>query len=177
MSPRRRTFLMAAGALSLAPSVLRAQTPLPPVRILVGFAAGGAVDVVARAIADAMRPLLARNVIVENKPGAAGRLVLEAVRAAPPDGDTLMMVPHGPMTLFQMALPATALRPCERFFAGRARLRDRLRAGNWRWHIGTNPCRLHCVGASPWQSRGLRLAWRRYGSAFSGAGIRAASGH
>lgn len=101
MSPRRRTFLTAAGALSLAPSVLRAQTPLPPVRILVGFAAGGAVDVVARAIADAMRPLLARNVIVENKPGAAGRLVLEAVRAAPPDGDTLMMVPHGPMTLFK----------------------------------------------------------------------------
>jgi tripartite-type tricarboxylate transporter receptor subunit TctC len=37
---------------------------------------------------------------VENKPGAAGRLVLEAVKQARPDGDTLMLVPHGPMTLF-----------------------------------------------------------------------------
>jgi len=101
MSRQRRTFLAATGALGLAPAVLRAQSGPPPVRILVGFAAGGTVDLTARAIAEAMRPLLARNVIVENRPGAAGRLVLEAVKASPPDGDTLMLVPHGPMTLFQ----------------------------------------------------------------------------
>ena len=54
----------------------------------------------ARALADAMKDSLGRPVIVENKPGAAGRLVLEAVKQARPDGDTLMLVPHGPMTLF-----------------------------------------------------------------------------
>ena len=57
-------------------------------------------DLTARALADAMKDSLGRPVIVENKPGAAGRLVLEAVKQAKPDGDTLMLVPHGPMTLF-----------------------------------------------------------------------------
>jgi tripartite-type tricarboxylate transporter receptor subunit TctC len=66
----------------------------------VGFAAGGSVDLTARALADALKDSLGRTVIVENRPGAAGRLVLEAVKQAKPDGDTLMLVPHGPMTLF-----------------------------------------------------------------------------
>ena len=77
-----------------------AQSQSQAVKLLVGFAAGGSVDLTARALADAMKDSLGRPVIVENKPGAAGRLVLEAVKQAKPDGDTLMLVPHGPMTLF-----------------------------------------------------------------------------
>jgi len=48
MSRQRRTFLAATGALGLAPAVLRAQSGPPPVRILVGFAVGGTVDLTAR---------------------------------------------------------------------------------------------------------------------------------
>lgn len=77
-----------------------AQPTGAPLKLLVGFAPGGSVDLTARALADAMRPVLGRNVVVENRTGAAGRLVVEATRQARPDGDTVMMVPHGPMTLF-----------------------------------------------------------------------------
>jgi tripartite-type tricarboxylate transporter receptor subunit TctC len=96
----RRDFSKAMWGLSLASLATCAQAQSSPVKLLVGFAAGGSVDLTARALADAMKDSLGRPVIVENKPGAAGRLVLEAVKQAKPDGDTLMLVPHGPMTLF-----------------------------------------------------------------------------
>jgi tripartite-type tricarboxylate transporter receptor subunit TctC len=96
----RRHFSKALWGLSLASLATRAQAQSSSVKLLVGFAAGGSVDLTARALADAMKDSLGRPVIVENKPGAAGRLVLEAVKQARPDGDTLMLVPHGPMTLF-----------------------------------------------------------------------------
>ena len=96
----RRHFSKALWGLSLASLATRAQAQSSSVKLLVGFAAGGSVDLTARALADAMKDSLGRPVIVENKPGAAGRLVLEAVKQVRPDGDTLMLVPHGPMTLF-----------------------------------------------------------------------------
>jgi tripartite-type tricarboxylate transporter receptor subunit TctC len=71
------------------------------IKLVVGFAAGGSVDLTARALAESMRDTLGRSVLVENRPGASGRLAPEAIRQAKPDGDTLMLVPHGPMTLFQ----------------------------------------------------------------------------
>lgn len=97
---QRRHWMQAAAALALAPRLATAQGSAQPIRLLVGFAPGGSVDLTARALAEAMRPTLGRSIIVENRPGAAGRLVVEATRQAKPDGETLMMVPHGPMTLF-----------------------------------------------------------------------------
>lgn len=97
---QRRHFSKALWGLSLATLSARVHAQSQSVKLLVGFAAGGSVDLTARALADAMKDSLGRPVIVENKPGAAGRLVLEAVKQAKPDGDTLMLVPHGPMTLF-----------------------------------------------------------------------------
>lgn len=97
---QRRHWMQAATALALAPRLATAQGSAQPIRLLVGFAPGGSVDLTARALAEAMRPTLGRSIIVENRPGAAGRLVVEATRQAKPDGETLMMVPHGPMTLF-----------------------------------------------------------------------------
>jgi len=97
---QRRHFSKVLWGLSLASLATRVQAQSQSVKLLVGFAAGGSVDLTARALADAMKDSLGRPVIVENKPGAAGRLVLEAVKQARPDGDTLMLVPHGPMTLF-----------------------------------------------------------------------------
>ncbi len=79
----------------------RAQSNGQPVKILVGFAAGGSADQTARLLADQLRVQLNRPVLVENRTGAGGRLAVEAAKAAKPDGDTLVFVPHGAMTLFQ----------------------------------------------------------------------------
>jgi tripartite-type tricarboxylate transporter receptor subunit TctC len=64
-----------------------------PVRILVGFAPGGAADVIARLVVDRLRTSLGAPVIVENKPGASGMLAAEALKNAAPNGRTLMISP------------------------------------------------------------------------------------
>ena len=61
-----------------------------PVRILVGFAAGGTVDAVARVLANGMGPILGHPVIVENKPGGSGSIAANAAITAAPDGYTLL---------------------------------------------------------------------------------------
>jgi tripartite-type tricarboxylate transporter receptor subunit TctC len=64
-----------------------------PVRILVGFAAGGSADIAARLLAERMQGELKQSVVVDNKPGAAGRIAAEMLKNAPPDGSTLMLAP------------------------------------------------------------------------------------
>ncbi|MGZ5207029.1 MAG: Bug family tripartite tricarboxylate transporter substrate binding protein [Caldimonas sp.] len=64
-----------------------------PVRVLVGFAPGGSADIAARLLADRMKDELRQPVVVENRPGAGGRIVAEAVRNAPADGSVLMLTP------------------------------------------------------------------------------------
>ncbi|MGA8514876.1 MAG: tripartite tricarboxylate transporter substrate-binding protein, partial [Burkholderiaceae bacterium] len=71
----------------------------PPLKILVGFPPGGSADVIARLIGDALRDDFG-SVIVENKPGAAGRIALQQTKAAKPDGQTVVVLPSGPMVLF-----------------------------------------------------------------------------
>ena len=65
--------------------------PAKPIRIVVGFAAGGSTDKLARGLAQRMGELLGQSVIVENRPGAAGNLAAELVAGAAPDGYTLFM--------------------------------------------------------------------------------------
>ncbi|MBX3588511.1 MAG: Bug family tripartite tricarboxylate transporter substrate binding protein [Ramlibacter sp.] len=71
----------------------------PPLKIFVGFPPGGSADVLARLIGDAMHNDFSQ-VIVENKPGAGGRIALAAVKAAKADGQSVIILPSGPMVLF-----------------------------------------------------------------------------
>jgi tripartite-type tricarboxylate transporter receptor subunit TctC len=85
-----RRFLAVFVLLLLA---LTARAEDRPIRILVGFPPGGESDLVARLLADGMRVALGVPVIVENKPGASGMLAAEALKAAAPDGNTIMVSP------------------------------------------------------------------------------------
>src|SRR5262249_16350229 len=90
--PRRRWLHLAACAAGLLGQsrVVRAQAyPSRPVRLIVGLAAGGGQDIVARLIGQWLSERLGRQFLIENRPGASGNLALEAVANAPPDGYTL----------------------------------------------------------------------------------------
>ena len=92
----RRTFLhLAAGvaALPAAPRIARAETyPSRPVRIIVGFAPGGATDIQARLMGQWLTDRLGQQFIIENRAGASGNIGTEAVAKASPDGYTLLQV-------------------------------------------------------------------------------------
>lgn len=88
----RRTFLrVAAIALTLAAQPATAQTPSKPVTLVVPFAAGGNLDLVARIIAPPMAKLLGQPVVVQNKAGAGGAIGVSEVARAEPDGTTLLV--------------------------------------------------------------------------------------
>lgn len=96
MTLTRRNFIQALAApaiTSLSCGQAVAQTfPSRPIRLLVGFAAGGSTDTMARLIGQALSERLGQPVIVENKPGAGTNIATEAALKAAPDGYTLLMV-------------------------------------------------------------------------------------
>src|SRR3954471_10478316 len=73
--------------------------PSKPVRIVVGYSAGGGNDIIVRVLAPHMQEGLRQPVVVENRPGAQGIIANELVAKSPPDGYTLLMGPSGPMTM------------------------------------------------------------------------------
>jgi tripartite-type tricarboxylate transporter receptor subunit TctC len=92
--PRRRFLHLAAGAAALPTlsRIARAQTyPTKPVRIVVGFAAGGGVDITARLIGRSLSERLGQQFIIDNRPGAGTNIGTEAVVNAAPDGYTLLL--------------------------------------------------------------------------------------
>ena len=96
--PRRQFLYLAAGvaALPAVSQVARAQTyPARPVRIIVGLAAGGGTDIVARLMGQWLSERLGQSFVVENRPGANGNIATEAVVNASPDGYTLLAVSPG----------------------------------------------------------------------------------
>lgn len=95
--PRRAALGL---ALALAAAVLSGAQPAPafaqawptkPIRLLVGFAPGGGTDIVARSLAPKMSEVLGQQVVVENKPGAAGTIAADQTAKSPADGYTLLM--------------------------------------------------------------------------------------
>ncbi len=101
--PNRRItlqFCFAAMALTgLAAQVINAQILPETARIVVGFPPGGAPDLVARRLADQLAGKLAKVVIVDNRPGASGRIAVDIARQSPPDGLTLLLNPAGVLTI------------------------------------------------------------------------------
>lgn len=85
------------------------------VRLVMPFAAGSATDALTRIIADELETGLGRAVVVENRTGAAGRVGVQAVKSAAPDGATLLFTPIAPMAVYQHVYPALAYDPVRDF--------------------------------------------------------------
>ena len=101
--PDRRRFvaaLSAACASSLLPLNARAQALAKTARIIVGFAAGGGTDVLARLMAERLRGSYAPSVIVENRPGAAARIAVNYVKNGDADGSLMLFTPDFPFTVY-----------------------------------------------------------------------------
>lgn len=95
----RRAGLALLASLALAPWTAQAETwPARPVKILVPAPAGGTSDIVARAVAEAMRKNTGQAIVVDNKPGAAGAIAADAFLSAPRDGYTLLFAPSSLVT-------------------------------------------------------------------------------
>lgn len=110
MSTRR---MVLAGALSLAalPASVRAQAGRNTPRLIVGSAPGGPADMQGRALAEAMRRAGGPMTIVENRPGAAGRLSVMALRQSPADGSALLLAPGWQLSLAPQTDTTTTFDP------------------------------------------------------------------
>jgi tripartite-type tricarboxylate transporter receptor subunit TctC len=101
------------------PLTANAQSAYPdrPIKIIVGFAAGGGTDVAARILAQKMSESLGQSVVVENRPGASGLIGADAVAKSPADGYTLMMGTQTTLAVAPLLNPKSSVDP-SRDFAG-----------------------------------------------------------
>ncbi|HXW48518.1 MAG TPA: tripartite tricarboxylate transporter substrate binding protein [Xanthobacteraceae bacterium] len=104
-----------AGLLSAAGAPARAQDDFPnhPVRLIVGFAAGGGNDIFARLVGGKLSEILKQPVVIENRPGAGGRLSAEYVSNQPADGYTLLVGATGAMSMAPAIYPDLKYHPIE----------------------------------------------------------------
>ncbi len=86
-------------ALALAPARAQSDYPNRPIRMVVGFAAGGGNDIFARLVGAKLGEIIGQTIVIENKPGAAGRLSAEYVAHQPADGYTLLVGASGAMSI------------------------------------------------------------------------------
>ncbi len=118
MIDRRALLATACACMPMVPARAQRSWPERPVRVLVGYAPGGGVDVIARLLAEPMRAALGQPVIVENRPGAGAMIAAQAVARGATDGHTLLMAAAGEIAvnpaLFKQRMtydPARELQP------------------------------------------------------------------
>ncbi|MBA4264518.1 MAG: ABC transporter substrate-binding protein [Comamonadaceae bacterium] len=110
----RRWAVVAALAAATGSSAWAQAWPERPVRMVVGYAAGGGVDAMARLIAARMSPLLGQQVVVDNRAGAAGLIAGDNVARAEPDGYTLMLADSS-LLIAQFMQPQMSFDPIKSF--------------------------------------------------------------
>jgi tripartite-type tricarboxylate transporter receptor subunit TctC len=102
--PTRRDVIAAAGLAVIAgtaPGHAQGFNPDRPIRMIVGYPAGGGVDIVARLLGEPIKAALGQSVIVENRTGASAMIAAGTVAKAPPDGVTLLMAASGEVAINQ----------------------------------------------------------------------------
>jgi len=112
----RRALLGAALAtLAALPAWAQADYPTRPIRLIVGFAAGGGNDLMARLVGQRMSELLGQNIVIENKAGAGGRLAVDFVKNQPADGYTVTVAATGQMAIAAAIYPKLSYHPTRDF--------------------------------------------------------------
>jgi tripartite-type tricarboxylate transporter receptor subunit TctC len=104
------SFLKASLATLVLGASLAVHAQQETIKLLVGFPPGGSTDTLARLMADKLGPLLKQPVVVDNKPGAGGRIAAQALKASAPDGLTYMVAPNATPVFQALLYPASVLR-------------------------------------------------------------------
>ncbi|MBW8847349.1 MAG: Bug family tripartite tricarboxylate transporter substrate binding protein [Burkholderiales bacterium] len=113
MQITRRATLAALAALPLIPRAAQAQDR--PIRLLVGFPAGGGTDAIARVLAEALQASLGTTVLVENKPGAGGQIAAQALKTAAPDGTTFFVSHDHTISILPLVMKNPGFDPAKDF--------------------------------------------------------------
>jgi tripartite-type tricarboxylate transporter receptor subunit TctC len=116
----RASLVAAFTALSLiisaiAPASAQSDYPTRPIKVVVGFGAGGGTDILARLVGGKLSQILGQQVVIENRPGAAARLAAEYVANQPADGYTLLASPIGAMSIAAAVYPDLKYNPTKTF--------------------------------------------------------------
>ena len=156
---QERFSILAIGLLVALPATSEAQPVQTgaPIRILVGFPAGGTIDVVARVLAERIKDDLGAPVVIESRVGAGGQIAAVALKSAAPDGRTFMLAPDHTMVI----VPLTVREP------GYDPLRDMLAVAQVARYVGA-----FAVAANvPAKNFNEYLAWARANPASANIGI------
>jgi tripartite-type tricarboxylate transporter receptor subunit TctC len=112
----RHVSLTLAAFVATTPSAwAQADYPARPIRLIVGFAAGGGNDLFARLVGQKLSDNIGQPVIIENKPGAGGRIAVEYVKNQPADGYTIMVAASGQMAIAAAIYPKLSYHPTRDF--------------------------------------------------------------
>lgn len=114
MSLTRRHLLAASAAAALTPVWAQDTKPL---RVLVGFPPGGGTDAIARLLADKLKDLLGRTVVVENRAGAGGQLAAQTLKSAPADGSTVFITHDHTISILPQVMKNPGFDPDKDFVA------------------------------------------------------------
>lgn len=128
-----------------------------PVKIIIGFSAGGALDSMARAMAEKLRTDLGKTVIVDNKPGASTQIATTAVKRSPADGNTILLSPASPFVLQPLTYDKLPFDPDKDFIPVA--------------HLADTPLVATTAAASPYSSMREYLDWVKKNPKDGGVGM------